>query len=121
LGKLDFGQTLLLKGASAEEKPPTQAPGHLRAAKPPPPSTRASRTRVRELQSRIVSTPPSRSTFVKGSLLPTTRDARRGIILMTVLDPVAVWNRRTRLGEGLGKKEILFGAGFFALAGKMCE
>jgi hypothetical protein len=82
----------LEEGTSAEEKPPVQAPGHAQAAPAPPPSPRASRRSVRQLQSRIVSTPPSRSNFVKRSLLPTTRDTRRGIILMTVLGPCRAFN-----------------------------
>ena len=71
----------------AEEKPPAQVPGHAQAAPALPPTPRASRNRVRELQAPIVSTPSSTSYFTKRSLLRTTRDVRRGIILMTVLGP----------------------------------
>jgi hypothetical protein len=52
-----------------------------------PPTPRASRDRVHGLQSRAVSTPPSRNRFTKSSLLGTTRDVRRGIIIMTLLGP----------------------------------
>ena len=76
----------------AEQEPPAQVPGHPQAAPASPPSPRASRKRVRELQSRIVSTPPSRRYFAKRSLLPTTRDARRGIILMAVLGTCRAFN-----------------------------
>jgi hypothetical protein len=47
----------------------------------------ASRNRVLELQSPTVSALPSRIYFTERSLLRTTRDARHGIILMTVLGP----------------------------------
>ena len=77
---------------TAEEKPPSQVPGHHQAAPASPASPRACRKDVRELRPQIVSIPPSRRYFAKRSLLQTTRDARRGIILMTVLGPCRASN-----------------------------
>ena len=76
----------------AEEKPPAQVPGHHQAAPASPASPRACRKDVRELRPQIVSIPPSRRYFAKRSLLQTSSDARRGIILMTVLGPCRAFN-----------------------------
>ena len=76
----------------AEQEPPAQVLGHPQTAPASQPSRRASRKLVRELRPQISSIPPSRRYFAKRSLQQTARDARRGIILMTVLGPCRAFN-----------------------------
>lgn len=70
-----------------EEESVTQIRWQAQATPAPLPTPRASHNRVRELQAPIVLTPLARSHFTKRSLLGTSRDVRRGIILMTILGP----------------------------------
>lgn len=77
---------------SVESETPADKPvldTHRRARATPkssPPTPRASRNEVRASQA-PTAIPLSRGRFSKRSLLWTTRDARHGIILMTVLGP----------------------------------
>jgi hypothetical protein len=68
-----------------EEESVAQIHRQAQAIPAPPPTPRASRNRVRELQAPIVLTPLARSHFTKRSLLGTPRDVRRGIVIMTIL------------------------------------
>lgn len=76
-----------LKSQAPQEEPVAQIRRPAQATPAPPPTPRASRNRVHESQAPTISTPLSRSHFTKRALLGTSRDVRRGIILMTILGP----------------------------------
>jgi hypothetical protein len=69
----------------AESEP--QMRRQVQVTQTPPPTPQASRTRVHRLQAPTISAPLSTSRFTKKSLLGTSRDVRRGIIIMTLLGP----------------------------------
>jgi Na+-transporting methylmalonyl-CoA/oxaloacetate decarboxylase gamma subunit len=69
------------------DEPVLDTPRRAQATPAPLPTPHASRNRVRELQAPIVLTPLSRGRFSKRSLLGSTHDVRRGIIIMTILGP----------------------------------
>jgi hypothetical protein len=83
-----------LKSQTPEEESVTQIRRQPQATPAPPQTARASRNRVHESQAPTVSTPLSRSHFTKRSLLGTSRDVRRGIILMTILGPCRAFDRQ---------------------------
>jgi hypothetical protein len=76
-----------LKQKTLEKEPVAQIRRHAQATPAPPPTPRASRSRVHGPQAPTISTPISVSHVTKKSLLGTSRDIRRGIILMTILGP----------------------------------
>lgn len=76
-----------LKSQTPEKEPVAQIRRQAQATPAPLPTPRASRNRVHGSQAPTISTPLSRSHFTKRALLGTSRDVRRGIILMTILGP----------------------------------
>jgi hypothetical protein len=113
VAELDFGQIIFMVGfivlllirflrQRARRRPEDPVPDQVvaeegaavrlrrqaQAAPAPPPSTpRLSRDRVQESQGPDVGAPLGGGHFIKKSLLETPRDARRGIVLMTILGP----------------------------------
>jgi hypothetical protein len=77
---LSFAQILL------QEKSVEQMLRQAQATPTPRPTPRVSRSRVRGSEARTV-TPLANNRFTKESLLGTTRDVRRGIVIMTLLGP----------------------------------
>ena len=69
-----------------QEKSVEQVRRRAQATPSPAPTPRASRSRVHESEARTV-TPFANNRFTKRLLLGTTRDARRGIVIMTLLGP----------------------------------
>jgi hypothetical protein len=76
-----------LKQKTSEKEPVAQIRRQAQATPAPPPTPRASHSRVHGPQAPIISTPISVSHVTKRSLLGTIRDVRRGMILMAILGP----------------------------------
>jgi hypothetical protein len=76
-----------LENQIPEEESVAQVRQQVQVIQTPPPTPRASRTRVHGLQAPTISAPLSTSRFTKKSLFGTSRDVRRGIIIMTILGP----------------------------------
>jgi len=78
-----------LKQKTLEKEPVAQIRRQAQATPAPPLTPRASRNRVHGPQAPTISTstPISMSHVTKRSLLGTSRDIRRGMILMTILGP----------------------------------
>jgi len=70
-----------------ETKSVTQIRRQAQATQAPLPTPRVPRNTLREAQEPTVATPRSRRRQVQGAFLINRRDARRGIIIMTVLGP----------------------------------
>lgn len=75
------------KSHTPKEEPAAPIRRQAPATPAPPPTPRASRSRVHGPQAPTISTAISMSHVTKRSLLGTSRDIRRGIILMTILGP----------------------------------
>ena len=75
------------KRQTPEKEPVAQIRRQAQATPAPPPTPRASRSRVHGPQAPTISTPISVSHVTERSLLGTSRDVRRGMILMTILGP----------------------------------
>ena len=70
-----------------DEEPVMKIRRQARPVPVPPPAYRAPPSRVRESQAPDAGTPAAGIRFAGRSVLQTPRDARRGIILMTILGP----------------------------------
>jgi hypothetical protein len=105
-----------LENQIPEEESVAQVRQQVQVIQTPPPTPRASRTRVHGLQAPTISAPLSTSRFTKKSLFGTSRDVRRGIIIMTILrllrrdrDNIATISRLyvPRAGAGLVRLDNL--------------
>jgi len=76
-----------LENQTSEKEPVTQIRRLAQATRAPLPTPRASRNTLREAQEPTVATPLSRRRMVQRAFLINRRNARRGIIVMTLLGP----------------------------------
>ena len=76
-----------LEGQILEKESVTQVRRQAQATRAPLPTPRVSRNPLRDAQEPTVATTPSRRRLVERAFLVNRRDARRGIIVMTLLGP----------------------------------